>query len=112
MNDDSCDLRSKACVPCRSGTPPLTAERIAALAALVPEWAVSEDAKLVREFRFRDFKEALAFVNRVGDLAEAEDHHPDILLHRWKRVMLTLTTHAINGLSENDFIVAAKIDAM
>jgi 4a-hydroxytetrahydrobiopterin dehydratase len=75
----------------------------------VPGWELQPDEqKLVRSFKFKDFKEAMAFVNRVADLAEAEGHHPDILIS-WNRVRLELTTHAIKGLSENDFIMAARI---
>ncbi|MBP9831905.1 MAG: 4a-hydroxytetrahydrobiopterin dehydratase [Candidatus Pacebacteria bacterium] len=79
----------------------------------VPAWAVSSDTKSIsRKFVFKDFKEALAFVDTVGALAEAEGHHPDINLFGFKNVLITLSTHAIGGLSENDFIVAAKIDLL
>ena len=111
MENDACDLRGRRCGPCNKSTPTLDVERADELHQLVPDWAMDQ-GRLQREFAFRDFATALMFVNRVGDLAEAEGHHPDILLHRWKHVTLMLTTHAIGGLSENDFIVAAKIDAM
>ena len=114
MDDDAkqaCDLASKKCGPCHGGTPPLETERCDELHALVPDWAM-DLGMLRREFRFRDFKEAMAFANRVGDVAEEEGHHPDIFVNRWKYVTLTLTTHATGGLTENDFIVAAKIDAL
>lgn len=109
--DDACTLRGRRCGPCTNATPALDTERADDLHQLVPDWAMDQ-GRLQREFTFRDFAQALMFVNRVGDLAEAEGHHPDILLHRWKHVTLMLTTHAIGGLSENDFIVAAKIDAV
>jgi 4a-hydroxytetrahydrobiopterin dehydratase len=102
-------LVQKHCVPCEAGTPPLTKEEAEALLEQVPGWQLEEN-KLTRRFKFRDFKEAMAFVNRVADLAEEEGHHPDIYIS-WNRVRLDLTTHAIKGLSENDFILAAKIVA-
>ena len=76
----------------------------------IPEWHLIEGAKIRRERKFKDFSEAMAFVNRVAKIAGEEGHHPDILIHDWNRVRLELTTHAINGLSENDFIMAAKMD--
>ena len=76
----------------------------------VKDWMLAEDAKSIsKNFKFKDFKEALAFVNKVGDIAESEGHHPDIELG-WGKVTITLSTHAIGGLSQNDFIVAAKIN--
>jgi 4a-hydroxytetrahydrobiopterin dehydratase len=102
-------LVHKHCVPCEAGTPPLTAAEAEVLMEQVPGWQL-EDNKLTRRFKFRDFKEAMAFVNRVAGLAEEEGHHPDIYIS-WNRVRLDLTTHAIKGLSENDFIMAAKIVA-
>jgi 4a-hydroxytetrahydrobiopterin dehydratase len=101
------DLTQKHCVPCEAGTPPLTGEQAEAMMAQVPGWTL-EDNTLSRSFKFRDFKEAMAFVNRIADLAEEEGHHPDIHIF-WNKVRLDLTTHAIHGLSENDFIMAAKI---
>lgn len=89
-------------------------EQIEPLLPQVPNWVLvrREPMKLQREFKFKDFKEALSFVNRVGDLAEAEGHHPNILIHNWNRVNLELYTHKINGLHENDFILAAKIERL
>jgi 4a-hydroxytetrahydrobiopterin dehydratase len=99
-------------VPCRRGTPPLRGPALAALhAQLDPGWQVVGEHHLTREFRFEDFRVALAFTNRVGALAEAEGHHPDILT-AWGRVVLTIWTHAIDGLSESDFVLAAKVDAL
>jgi len=104
------DLESKHCVPCEGTTPPLADEAAAALLADVPGWNL-EGSALTRQFRFKDFKAAMAFVNKVADLAESEQHHPDINVV-WSRVTLKLTTHAIKGLSENDFIMAARINRL
>ncbi len=104
------DLRSKKCVPCSIGAIPLNADEIQdLLKALDKNWDVIDDIQIERTFKFKDFKEALEFTNKVGDLAEAEGHHPDICLS-WGKVEITLWTHKIKGLHENDFILAAKID--
>lgn len=104
------DLRQKHCVPCEGGMPPLTKEQIAKYAPNVPDWKVSGgDTRITKEFTFKDFKEAMAFVNSVAEIAESEGHHPDIYIF-YNLVRFELTTHAMNGLSENDFILAAKID--
>ncbi len=103
-------LTSKRCVPCEAGTLPLTEAEASGYVAEVPQWQL-RGKKIVREFKLRDFKEALAFANQVGDIAEDEGHHPDIHVS-YNRVTLELWTHAIDGLSENDFIVAAKVDAL
>ncbi len=104
------DLVSRRCVPCEGGTPPLSREEAERLQTAVPRWDFDETGKAIRRaFKFKDFREAMAFVNAVADLAETEGHHPDIAI-RYQRVTFTLTTHAIGGLSENDFILAAKID--
>ena len=105
-------LSQKHCVACEGGVPPLTSEQVAGYRVQVPEWDIAADEKSIsREFVFENFKEALAFVNSVGEIAEAEDHHPDVYL-AWGRVRVELWTHAIGGLSENDFILAAKIDQL
>lgn len=105
------DLTAKKCVACEGGMPPLTGAMLEPYLKAVKGWALNEDGKKIRkDFSFPDFKTALAFVNRVGEIAEAEGHHPDIQLG-WGKAAVELWTHAINGLSENDFIVAAKIDA-
>jgi 4a-hydroxytetrahydrobiopterin dehydratase len=101
------DLIKKHCVACDAGNPPLTREEADVMMHQVPGWQL-EEKMLKRRFKFRDFVEAMAFVNRVADLAETEGHHPDIYIS-WNKVRLDLTTHAIKGLSENDFIMAAKI---
>ena len=103
-------LRAKRCVPCEGGVPKLGADEIAGLLPEVPAWTVREN-QLHRRFVFRDFVEAMRFVNRMADLAEAEGHHPDFTVH-YKQVDVVVWTHAIGGLSENDFILAAKIDAL
>ena len=102
-------LAAKTCVPCRGGVPPLRGQELASLHQQVPDWQVVNEHHLVRHFRFSDFKQALAFVNRVGELAEEQGHHPDILL-AWGKAEITLWTHKVNGLTESDFIMAAKID--
>ena len=102
-------LLEKKCVPCREGTPPLTAEAVEHLRKEVPEWNVIENTEIQRTFPFENFAEGLSFVNQIGRLADEEDHHPTIELS-YKKATVRLTTHAIDGLSENDFILAAKID--
>ncbi len=102
-------LADKKCVPCRGEVPALKGAELKALHQHVPQWDVANEHHLHREFRFPDFKQALAFVNRVGDIAEQEGHHPDILL-AWGKAEITTWTHKIDGLTESDFILAAKID--
>src|ERR1700742_3805191 len=102
------ELADKQCVPCRGGVPPLKGEELEALHRNVPDWTVANEHHLQREFHFPDFKQALNFVNRVGAIAEEQGHHPDILL-AWGKADITLWTHSINGLTESDFIMAAKI---
>ena len=104
-------LATKTCVPCRGGVPPLKGQDLAALNKQVPEWQVVNEHHIVRQFKFPDFKQALAFVNRVGELAEEQGHHPDILL-AWGKAEITLWTHKIDGLTESDFIMAAKMDRL
>jgi len=91
--------------------PPLRGQELKNLHLGVPNWTVTDEHHLQREFRFPDFKQALAFVNRVGEVAETEGHHPDIFL-AWGKVGITLWTHKIDGLTESDFIMAAKIDRL
>lgn len=106
------DLAAKTCVPCRGGIPPLGSAEIAALRAeLADGWEVIADHHLKKEFKFPDFRTALAFTNQVGELAEEQNHHPDIYL-AWGKVEITLWTHKIDGLHESDFILAAKIDRL
>jgi 4a-hydroxytetrahydrobiopterin dehydratase len=104
------ELAKKHCVPCRGGVPPLEGEELERLAReLGGGWEVVDDHHLAKSFPFPDFAEGLAFVNRVGALAEAEGHHPDLTL-RWGEVSVTIWTHKVDGLTESDFILAAKID--
>lgn len=104
-------LTQKHCVPCEGGTAPLKEDEIQTFLPQTPGWtSINNSMAIERQFRFKNFKEALEFVNIVGELAESEGHHPDINLHNWNTVTLTLSTHAIGGLSENDFILAAKVN--
>jgi len=106
------DLASKKCVPCEGGVEPISRERAQEyLKQLNSDWQIIDNGrKIRREFKFKNFKETLNFVNKVGEIAENEGHHPDIEFG-WGYVNITLFTHAINGLFENDFILAAKIDS-
>ncbi len=105
------DLAVKTCVPCRGGVPPLKGEELTSLQKQVDGWNVFEEHHITKTFKFPDFRKALEFVNRVGELAEEQVHHPDIFL-AWGRVEITVWTHKINGLTESDFILAAKIDQL
>ena len=106
------DLTQKKCKPCEGGAKPLAPDAAKALAGQVPKWKLRKDEpRLWREFTFKDFVRAMKFINKVAQLAEEEGHHPDIHVH-WNRVKLVLWTHDIGGLSENDFILAAKIDTV
>ena len=104
-------LADKQCVPCRGGVPPLKGKELQVLLGNVPQWTAPNEHHLRREFRFPDFQQALDFVNRVGAVAEEQGHHPDMLLS-WGKVEVTLWTHKIDGLTESDFIMAAKIDRL
>ncbi len=106
------DLASRRCVPCRGDTPPLQPQEVQIMMQQVPGWTTTQEGKLTRDIKLNDFKEALALVNKIGELAEQEGHHPDITLHSWNHVRLELYTHSIKGLSENDFILAAKINQL
>jgi 4a-hydroxytetrahydrobiopterin dehydratase len=106
-------LTAKKCQSCESGVPPLSPSDAAQLSHQVPNWRITGDGQRIRrEWRVRDFATALDFFHRVGEIAEAEDHHPDLHLVGYRNVAIDLWTHAIGGLSENDFIVAAKIDQL
>jgi 4a-hydroxytetrahydrobiopterin dehydratase len=105
------DLATKTCVPCRGGVPALKGAELAALQAQVDEWNVIEEHHITKTLKFPDFRAALKFVNQVGNLAEEQGHHPDIFL-AWGRVEITIWTHKIDGLTESDFILAAKIDQL
>lgn len=103
-------MRDKKCVPCAKGSAPLSAEKSEELHREVPGWEL-RDERLRRQLKFADFVSAMSFLNRVAELAEREGHHPDFCVH-YNEVELTLWTHTVGGLSENDFIVASKIDAL
>ncbi|MEB2343730.1 MAG: 4a-hydroxytetrahydrobiopterin dehydratase [Deltaproteobacteria bacterium] len=107
------DLASRQCVPCKGGAPPLHgAALLLLLRQLGPEgngWRVVDEHHLEKDYRFRDFAQALAFVNRVGAIAEAQGHHPDVAL-AWGHARITIWTHTIDGLTESDFVFAAKCD--
>ncbi len=102
-------LADKKCVPCKGGVPPLKGEELQRLSAQLPDWKVVEGHHLQRTFLFPDFRKALDFVNRAGEVAEDQGHHPDLALS-WGSVEVKIFTHKIEGLTESDFILAAKID--
>lgn len=104
------DLLTKRCVPCDGDTPKLDGAEIARLAPAVPVWSTAGE-RLRRHFVFSDFAHAMRFVNRMAELAEDEGHHPDFSVH-YREVDVTLWTHVAGGLTENDFVLAAKIDAL
>ena len=108
------ELADKTCVPCRGGVPPLKGKEMADMHRQLPDsasWNVVDEHHLERTYKFPDFRSALAFVNHVGEIAEEQGHHPDILLG-WGKVAVTIWTHTVNGLTESDFILAAKIDRL
>jgi len=106
------ELATKECVPCKGGVPPLKGESLKAyLDNLDHDWKVIDEHHLEKQFTFKDFREALAFTNQVGELAETQNHHPDIYL-AWGKVKITIWTHKIDGLTESDFVLAAKIESL
>jgi 4a-hydroxytetrahydrobiopterin dehydratase len=107
------ELCSKRCVPCEGGVPRLSPEQARQYLAALTNWQLSDDGQRIRrQWRVKDFLTALDFFNRVANIAEAEDHHPDLHLVGYRNVTIEIWTHAIGGLSENDFILAAKIDML
>ena len=110
MVESEIKLADRKCKPCEGGTSPMSKKEAETMLRKVEGWEGREN-KIRKVYRFKDFNESIKFVNKVADLAEEEGHHPDILIS-WNKVTLTLMTHAIGGLSENDFILAAKIDRM
>jgi len=104
-------LADKHCVPCRGGVPPFAGDELEKMKAQVLGWDVVDGHHLAKTYRFPDFVSALAFVNKVGAVAEEEGHHPDVYLS-WGKVELKIWTHKINGLTESDFILAAKSDGL
>jgi len=105
------DLAERECVPCRGGVPPMKGEQIEELLQQLEGWQVVDEHHLQKLYRFKDFRESLEFVNRVGKLAEQQGHHPD-LCFGWGKAEVTIWTHKIDGLSESDFVLAAKIDKL
>lgn len=102
-------LADKVCVPCKGGVPPLKGAELQALLIEVPGWEVKDEHHLHKLYKFPDFRSALNFVDRAGAVAEEQAHHPDLLL-KWGKVEVTIFTHKIDGLTESDFVLAAKID--
>ncbi len=106
-------LRSGKCKPCSGGTPPLSGATVRECLAALPSWRLSDDGKsILRDLLMKDFSSAVDLIVRIKNVAEAEDHHPDLHLTGYRRLTVELSTHAIGGLSENDFILAAKIEAL
>ena len=105
------ELSSKQCVPCRGGVPPLQGQEITRLQDQLTGWEVVNEHHLKKNYEFPDFREALKFVNQVGEIAEEQGHHPDIAFG-WGKAEITIWTHKIDGLTESDFILAAKIDEL
>ena len=103
------ELSDKKCVPCRGGVPPLVGTELSALMAQLSDWTLVAEHHIEKQYRFPNFADGLEFVNQIGAIAEAEGHHPDIGLS-WGRVVVKIWTHKIDGLTESDFILAAKID--
>jgi len=110
--NDACELKNRDCVPCKGGVPPLSEIMCRKLLSnLDADWILVENHHIERLFKFPDFKQALAFTNEIGRIAEEQNHHPDIELG-WGRVKVTIFTHKIKGLTESDFIFAAKADSI
>lgn len=106
-------LVAKKCLPCEGGTEPCTLDFTRAQLKSIPDWKLSDDEKWIsRSIRFKNFIRTVECLNRIADLAESEAHHPDLRIFGYRNLSIELSTHAINGLSENDFIVAAKIDQL
>ena len=109
MDGSPVSLADKKCVPCRGGTPPLEGAELRRLPDQLPDWKIIEEHHITKSFLFPDFRKALDFVNRVGEVAEEQGHHPDLTLS-WGKVDVVIFTHKIRGLTDSDFILGAKID--
>jgi 4a-hydroxytetrahydrobiopterin dehydratase len=105
------ELANRKCIPCRGGVPPMETEQIATFIKQLDGWEVVDQHHLRKKYDFKDFRKSLDFVDRVGSLAEEQQHHPDICFG-WGRAEITIWTHKINGLTESDFVLAAKIDRL
>ncbi len=114
LNNDtqksSNNLVHKECSPCEKKSGKMLPDIVQNFKEKIDEWSIIEDKRIEKTLKFADFKSVLDFVNKVGKIAEQEKHHPNIFIHDWNKVTFTLFTHSINGLSENDFILASKID--
>ena len=107
------ELKRQYCKPCEGGTPPLSDAEASSLMKQLSGWVFTPDKKgITQSYRMKDFMAALAFMQRIADVAEREDHHPDLHLTGYRNLRIELSTHSIGGLSQNDFILAAKIDAL
>lgn len=102
-------LEEKRCKPCEGNIPSLTKEESEEYLKQIDNWTL-ENNSIIKKFKLKNFSEAINFVNKIAEVAEEEQHHPDILVYGWNKVKVTMSTHAIKGLSENDFIIAAKLD--
>ncbi|MFZ5829035.1 MAG: 4a-hydroxytetrahydrobiopterin dehydratase [Planctomycetota bacterium] len=106
-------LQAKRCAPCESGVGQLSIDEAREQLGMLPGWELSEEGKhIFRDWEVKDFAAGMAFLNQIAELAEIEGHHPDLRLERYRHVRITLSTHAVNGLTQNDFILAAKIDGL
>ncbi len=113
MSTTATELTRRHCAPCEGGIPALSAEEVRDHLGALPAWKLTADGRRIRrEWRVKDFATALDFFNRVGQIAEAEDHHPDLHLEGYRNVAIEIWTHAVGGLTQNDFILAAKIDTL
>ena len=108
---EAANLSQKRCLPCEGMTKPLAKNEVEVHLKNLPSWKVQEDGRgIFREYKIKNFMTAVKFINQIAEIAEAENHHPDLHLTGYRNLRIDLSTHAIGGLSENDFIVAAKID--
>ncbi|RCK72235.1 MAG: Pterin-4-alpha-carbinolamine dehydratase [Ignavibacteriae bacterium] len=106
------NLHTKKCAPCEGGVEPMKPEEFSTYLSMVANWFVVDNKMIEKIFILKDFQSAINFINQIAKIAEEEGHHPDILLYNWNKVKIMLTTHAIGGLSINDFIIASKIDRL
>jgi 4a-hydroxytetrahydrobiopterin dehydratase len=113
MSAETAELARRTCRPCEGGVPPLSPTEVQQLLPKVPQWRLTADGKAIRrEWRVKDFATGLDFFDRIGRIADEQDHHPDLHLTGYRNVAIELSTHAVGGLSENDFILAARIDQL